>query len=82
MASHRKRSDNWQEQVCLTRSNPITKLFSFKKDLVHWTRAQETKFRLGEYASLDERSINSTVGGMLVRYSKDDVLNKAPITNV
>ena len=31
---------------------------------------------MGEYAPPDERSINSTVGEMLVRYSKDDVCKK------
>ena len=62
MASIRKRSDNWQAQVRLAGSSPITKSFPFKKDGVHWAKAQESKFRSDDYAQLDERSINSTVG--------------------
>ena len=31
---------------------------------------------MGEYAPPDERSINSTVGEMLVRYTKEDVCKK------
>ena len=73
MASIRKRGDNWQVQVRLAGSSPITKSFPFKKDVVHWSKVQESKLRLGEYAPPDERSINSTVGEMLVRYSKEDV---------
>jgi len=76
MASIRKRGDNWQVQVRLAGSSPITKSFPFKKDAVHWAKVQESKFRLGEYAPPDERSINSTVGEMLVRYSKEDVCKK------
>ena len=53
MASIRKRGDNWQVQVRLAGSSPITKSFLFKKDAVHWAKVQESKFRLGEYASMD-----------------------------
>ena len=76
MASIRKRGDNWQVQERLAGSSPITKSFPFKKDTAHWAKVQESKFRLGEYAPSDERSINSTVGEMLVRYSKEDVCKK------
>ena len=76
MASLRKRGGNWRVQVRLAGSSPITKSVPFKKDAVHWAKVQESKFRLGEYAPPDERSINSTVGEMLVRYSKDDVCKK------
>ena len=76
MASLRKRGGNWQMQVRLAGSSPITKSFPIKKDAAHWAKVQESKFRLGEYAPPDERSINSTVGEMLVRYSKEDVCKK------
>ena len=76
MASIRKRGDNWLVQVRLAGSSPITKSFPFKKDAAHWAKVQESKFQLGEYAPPDERGINSTVGEMLVRYSKEDVCKK------
>ena len=53
MASLRKRGGNWQVQVRLASSNPVTKSYLFKNDAVHWAKVQESKFRLGEYASMD-----------------------------
>ena len=76
MSSIRKRGANWQVQVRLAGSAPITKSFPFKKDAIHWAKVQESKLRLGEYAPPDEKNINSTVGEMLVRYSDEDVGKK------